>query len=79
MNLNIEELENIYEEKLSKVFGIKIFDIDKKIEIFLIEVKIWKLFKVKVFKLKVVILIFLGNNCEYDCVRVFEKEGVEVL
>lgn len=78
LNLNIEELENIYEEKLSKVFGIKTPDTDKKIETPLTEVKIWKLPKVKASKPKVVIPIFPGNNCEYDCARAFEKEGAEV-
>ena len=78
LNLDIEALEKTYEEKLNKVFGIKTPDTDKKVKTPLTVNKIWKLPVIKAAKPKVVIPIFPGNNCEYDCARAFEKEGAEV-
>lgn len=78
LNLNVEELECTYEEKLSKVYGIKTSDTNKTVETPLTKAGIWKLPKIKASKPKVVIPIFPGNNCEYDCARAFEREGADV-
>lgn len=78
LNLNIEDLEKTYEEKLSKVFEIKTSDANEKIDTPLTEVKSWPTPKIKVAKPRVVIPVFPGNNCEYDCARAFEKQGAEV-
>ena len=78
LNLNIEDLEKTYEEKLSKVFEIKTSDVNEKIDTPLTEVKSWPTPKIKVAKPRVVIPVFPGNNCEYDCARAFEKQGAEV-
>ena len=78
LNLRIEDLEKAYEEKLSKVFEIKTEDVEEKIETPLTEVKTWPSPKIKVAKPRVVIPVFPGNNCEYDCTRAFEKAGAEV-
>lgn len=78
LNLSIEDLEKTYEEKLSKVFGIKTEDVEDKIETALTDVKTWPSPKIKVSKPRVVIPVFPGNNCEYDCTRAFENAGAEV-
>lgn len=78
LNLSIENLEKAYEEKLSKVFEIKTEDIGEKIETPLTEAKTWRSPKIKVARPRVVIPVFPGNNCEYDCTRAFEKAGAEV-
>lgn len=78
LNLSIENLEKAYEEKLSKVFEIKTEDTEEKIETPLTEVKTWPSPKIKVARPRVVIPVFPGNNCEYDCTRAFEKAGAEV-
>ncbi len=78
LNFNIEGLEKVYEEKLNSVFPIKTKDVDKKVEAVLYDKKSILSPKVKVTKPKVVIPVFPGNNCEYDCARAFEKEGAEV-
>ena len=78
LNLSIEDLEKSYEEKLSKVFEIKTEDVEEKIETPLTEVKTWASPKIKAAKPRVVIPVFPGNNCEYDCTRAFEKAGAEV-
>ncbi|EHI98291.1 phosphoribosylformylglycinamidine synthase [Clostridium sp. DL-VIII] len=78
LNFNVEALEKVYEEKLNSVFPIKTKDVDKKVETVLYDKKSTLSPKVKISKPKVVIPVFPGNNCEYDCARAFEKEGAEV-
>ena len=78
MNLNIEDLEKTYEEKLISVFKIKTSDVKEKVETVLYDNKSVLSPKIKIAKPRVVIPVFPGNNCEYDCARAFEKEGAEV-
>ncbi len=78
LDLDIASLEKAYEDKLSKVFAIKTEDTEEKIDTPLYEVKSYKTPVVKVAKPKVVIPVFPGNNCEYDCERAFRKAGADV-
>ena len=78
INFNINELENILEEKLSKVFKIKTEDKNKEINVPVYERKEIKTPTIKIAKPKVFIPVFPGTNCEYDSARAFRKEGAEV-
>lgn len=78
INFNINELENILEEKLSKVFKIKTEDKNKEIDVPVYERKEIKTPTIKIAKPKVFIPVFPGTNCEYDSARAFRKEGAEV-
>ena len=69
LNLDVEYLEETYEKKLSKVFGIKTEDVEEKIDTQLYEVKSYASPVIKVAK---------PNNCEYDCERAFRKVGADV-
>ena len=91
--VSLEELEKCYEEKLEGVFKSKteekeeyVLDLisnDKNGADILDngQVHIEKKLKSKITiveKPRVVIPVFPGTNCEYDCRRAFEKEGAEV-
>ena len=76
--LDINTLEEVYEEKLSEVFKIKTADSNKKVEKISYENRTIISPKVKVTKPKVVIPVFPGTNCEEDSARAFMKEGAEV-
>ncbi|HEX9025054.1 MAG TPA: phosphoribosylformylglycinamidine synthase subunit PurQ, partial [Clostridium sp.] len=78
LNLNVCDLEKTYEEKLTSVFKIKTSDVNEKIETVLYDNKSVFSPNLKIAKPRVVIPVFPGNNCEYDCARAFEKEGAEV-
>ena len=78
LNLSILDLEKTYQEKLISVFKIKTPDTEEKIETSLYDNKSVFSPKIKIAKPRVVIPVFPGNNCEYDCARAFEKEGAEV-
>ncbi len=78
LDLKIEELEKTYEEKLISVFKIKTQDVKEKIQTNLYDNKSVLFPAIKIAKPRVVIPVFPGNNCEYDCARAFEKEGAEV-
>lgn len=87
---SIEELEKYYEEKLEGVFKSKteecvsssISNEENKINIsdnrkMHIEENLKSKITI-VEKPRVVIPVFPGTNCEYDCKKAFEKEGAEV-
>ena len=78
INFNINDLENILEEKLSKVFTIKTKVKDIKVESELFEAKEIKTPSIKIAKPRVFIPVFPGTNCEYDSARAFRKEGADV-
>ena len=78
VEFNLEELEKAYEEKLEPVFKSKINENCNKVETVLKNEKGIISPKIKVTKPKVVIPVFPGTNCEYDCKRAFLKEGAEV-
>ena len=78
INFDIKVLDEILEEKLSKVFKIKTEENNKKIKVDLFETKEIKKPVIKIVKPKVFIPVFPGTNCEYDSARAFRKEGAEV-
>ncbi|ELC8455027.1 phosphoribosylformylglycinamidine synthase [Clostridium perfringens] len=91
--VSLEELETAYEEKLEDVFKSKTEDKEECVSDLIsndkdganildngqmhIEEKL-KSKITRVEKPRVVIPVFPGTNCEYDCRRAFEKEGAEV-
>ncbi|GAA0088248.1 phosphoribosylformylglycinamidine synthase [Clostridium perfringens] len=91
--VSLEELEKSYEEKLEDVFKSKTEDKEECVSDLInndkdganildngqmhIEEKL-KSKITRVEKPRVVIPVFPGTNCEYDCRRAFEKEGAEV-
>ena len=91
--VSLEELEKSYEEKLEYVFKSKTEDKEGGFSDLIsndkdganildngqmhIEEKL-KSKITRVEKPRVVIPVFPGTNCEYDCRRAFEKEGAEV-
>ena len=91
--VSLEELEKAYEEKLEGVFKSKTEDKEECVSYLIsndkdgasildngqmhIEEKL-KSKITRVEKPRVVIPVFPGTNCEYDCRRAFEKEGAEV-
>ncbi|WP_288221551.1 phosphoribosylformylglycinamidine synthase [uncultured Clostridium sp.] len=78
INFELDTLEEILEEKLSKVFKIKTKDKKEVVNIDLFEYKEIKTPIIKIAKPKVFIPVFSGTNCEYDSARAFRKEGADV-
>ncbi|MGG7142669.1 phosphoribosylformylglycinamidine synthase [Clostridium nigeriense] len=78
INFNIDMLEEILEEKLSKVFKIKTEDKKENVKVDLFEAKEIKKPAIKIAKPRVFIPVFPGTNCEYDSAKAFRKEGAEV-
>ncbi len=91
--VSLEELEKAYEEKLEDVFKSKTEDKEECVSDLISndkdgasildngQVHIEEKFKSKITRVekpRVVIPVFPGTNCEYDCRRAFEKEGAEV-
>ena len=91
--VSLKELEKSYEEKLEDVFKSKTEDKEECVSDLIsngkdganildngqmhIEEKL-KSKITRVEKPRVVIPVFPGTNCEYDCRRAFEKEGADV-
>lgn len=75
---DICSLEKNYEEKLKSVYPIETKEVNGKIETPLFEAKSYASPKVKIARPKVVIPVFPGNNCEYDCERAFRNAGADV-
>ncbi|HFE9683025.1 TPA: phosphoribosylformylglycinamidine synthase [Clostridium perfringens] len=91
--VSLEELEKAYEEKLECVFKSKTEDKEECVSDLINndkdganildngQVHIEEKLKSKITRVekpRVVIPVFPGTNCEYDCRRAFEKEGAEV-
>lgn len=91
--VSLEELEKSYEEKLEDVFKSKTEDKEECVSDLINndkdgasilnngQVHIEEKLKSKITRVekpRVVIPVFPGTNCEYDCRRAFEKEGAEV-
>ncbi|EOU1491682.1 phosphoribosylformylglycinamidine synthase [Clostridium perfringens] len=91
--VSLEELEKAYEEKLEDVFKSKTEDKEGCLSDLISndkdgasildngQVHIEEKLKSKITRVekpRVVIPVFPGTNCEYDCRRAFEKEGAEV-
>lgn len=77
MNLKLNILENAYEKNLSKVFKIKTNDKNEKVKEVLYKESNNKSPVIKIAKPKVIIPVFPGTNCEYDCEREFKKANAE--
>ena len=77
LDLKLNALEEVYEEKLSKVFKIKTTDKNETIKEALYNKSNIKSPVIKVAKPKVIIPVFPGTNCEYDCERAFKNAGAE--
>ncbi|WP_415329198.1 phosphoribosylformylglycinamidine synthase [Clostridium perfringens] len=91
--VSLKELEKSYEEKLEDIFKSKTEDKEECVSDLIsndkdganildngqmhIEEKL-KSKITRVEKPRVVIPVFPGTNCEYDCRRAFEKEGADV-
>ena len=91
--VSLDELEKAYEKKLEDVFKSKIEDKEECVSDLINndkdgasildngQVHIEEKLKSKITRVekpRVVIPVFPGTNCEYDCRRAFEKEGAEV-
>ncbi|EOU1682712.1 phosphoribosylformylglycinamidine synthase [Clostridium perfringens] len=91
--VSLKELEKAYEEKLEGVFKSKTEDKEGFVSDLINndkdganildngQVHIEEKLKSKITRVekpRVVIPVFPGTNCEYDCRRAFEKEGAEV-
>lgn len=91
--VSLKELEKSYEEKLEGVFKSKTEDKEECVSDLISndkdgasildngQVHIEEKLKSKITRVekpRVVIPVFPGTNCEYDCRRAFEKEGAEV-
>lgn len=77
LDLKLNALEEAYKEKLSKVFKIKTTDKNETVKEVLYNESNIKSPIIKVAKPKVIIPVFPGTNCEYDCERVFRNAGAE--
>ena len=77
LNISLDQISEEYERKLKTVFKSKTEKVKEKVEevLYKEESKISPL--IKVSKPKIVIPVFPGTNCEYDCKRAFEREGGE--
>ena len=77
---NIDDLINVYEKKLSTVFKIETEKSQESLPEIKVEEK--KIIlpsspSIKTAKPRVIIPVFSGTNCEYDCNRAFTKAGAE--
>ena len=77
---NIDDLISIYEKKLSTVFKIETEKSQESVPEIKVEEK--KIIlpsspSIKTAKPRVIIPVFQGTNCEYDCNRAFTKAGAE--
>ena len=76
-NVDLKELQSIYENKLEDVFACNIATDNKVVPEFDYRVKEWTPAKRKVAAPRVLIPVFPGTNCEYDTARAFERAGAE--
>ncbi len=74
-NLDVNSLEQVYEDKLESVYPCNIKVEKQKLEDLAYETN--KVFapKIKVSKPKVLIPVFPGTNCEYDSFKAVERAG----
>lgn len=77
MNLDIDELVEVWSEPLEGVFPTKTEEINEKIEFKTYDNRNTNSPLIKIAKPKVFIPVFPGTNCEYDSARAFQKAGAE--
>ncbi|MGL4849956.1 MAG: phosphoribosylformylglycinamidine synthase [Clostridium sp.] len=78
IKLELDVVSTEYERKLEKVFKRETEKTSEKVQTVLYEGSGKKSPIIKVAKPRVVIPVFPGTNCEYDCANAFRKEGAEV-
>ena len=77
--ISIEQLLNIYEDKLESVFKCNDVDFDKgEIPEIKYSANAWISSPTKFAKPRVLVPVFPGTNCEYDTKKAFAREGADV-
>ena len=71
------EINEIYESKLEKIYSCNIASEDKEVEAFNFDAKERKSPAIKVAKPRVLIPVFPGTNCEYDSAGAMNDAGAE--
>ena len=79
VKLELEELIQVWEEPLEKVFPTKVKIEERPLENILSDKSSILIAKNKIAKPKVLIPVFPGTNCEYDLTKAFEDAGGEVV
>ena len=75
--VSLEQLEQIYEEKLEPVFACNIAQEEQKIPVISYEVPSRMVPRYKALKPKVLIPVFPGTNCEYDTAKALADGGAK--
>ncbi|MDY4976444.1 MAG: phosphoribosylformylglycinamidine synthase [Clostridia bacterium] len=75
--VSLEQLEQIYEEKLEPVFACNIAKEEQKIPVISYEVPSRMVPRYKALKPKVLIPVFPGTNCEYDTAKALADGGAK--
>ncbi len=73
--VDLNELLNVYEDKLESVYSCNIEQGEKDIPAFSFEAKEYPAPAIKVAKPTVLIPVFPGTNCEYDSAKVMRDAG----
>ena len=76
-DLTLEDLGNIYENKLEPVYPCNIKSEDRVIPAFEYRATQWPTPAIKTAKPLVLIPVFPGTNCEYDTAKAFNDAGAE--
>ncbi len=76
-SINLESLQNAYEDKLESVYSCNIPNVDTPVMTVSTPEKTRVAPAVKVAKPKVLIPVFPGTNCEYDSARAVADAGAE--
>ena len=77
LDFKLDILEKTYEEKLSNVFKIKTNSKNETVKEVLYNKSNVKSPIIKLAQPKVIIPVFPGTNCEYDCERAFKNAGAK--
>lgn len=77
LDFKLDILEKTYEEKLSNVFKIKTNSKNETVKEVLYNKSNIKSPIIKLAQPKVIIPVFPGTNCEYDCERAFKNAGAK--
>lgn len=75
MSIDINKMHSSWSNTLEKVFPTKTTDINQKIETLHYEKAAILKPKTSIVKPKVLVPVFPGTNCEYDCMKAFESAG----
>lgn len=75
--VDIESLQNLYENKLESVFPCRETVSNKQVPTISYEADDWKAPKIKSRKPVALIPVFPGTNCEYDTAMALERAGAE--